>query len=153
MSDCAAAAAAPSECECDPRGSLYEGICESKATDTLPAGHCHCKERVAGARCDRCQSGYWNFTAENPAGCQQCTCDPLGSLPDIGCDEQTGHCRCKRNVVGRNCDQCPEQFWGLSEHPDGCKPCNCDPGGAYDNTCDVITGQCRYVAARDGERE
>ncbi|XP_043223097.1 laminin subunit beta-1-like [Amphibalanus amphitrite] len=131
------------ECECDPRGSLYDGICESKATDTLPAGHCHCKEKVGGARCDRCQPGYWNFTAENPAGCQECTCDPLGSLPDIGCDELTGHCRCKRHVVGRNCDQCPEQYWGLSDHPDGCKPCSCDPGGAYDNTCDVITGQCR----------
>lgn len=48
-------------------------------------------------------------------------------------------------MVGRNCDQCPEQFWGLSEHEDGCKPCNCDPGGAYDNICDVVSGQCKSV--------
>ncbi|XP_037091485.1 laminin subunit beta-1-like isoform X2 [Pollicipes pollicipes] len=130
-------------CECDPRGSLYDGLCESTATEELPAGHCHCKEKVGGPRCDRCLPGYWNFTEENPAGCQECTCDPLGTLPDIGCDQQTGHCRCKRNVVGRNCDQCPENFWGLSEHRDGCKPCDCDPGGAYDNVCDVLTGQCK----------
>ena len=25
----------------------------------------------------------------------------------------------------------------------GCKPCECDIGGAYDNKCDVDTGQCR----------
>ncbi|KAJ8950386.1 hypothetical protein NQ314_007925 [Rhamnusium bicolor] len=26
---------------------------------------------------------------------------------------------------------------------DGCQPCDCDPGGSYDNFCDVITGQCK----------
>ena len=33
-------------------------------------------------------------------------------------------------------------YWGLSEEPDGCKPCDCDPGGAYDNQCDKDSGQC-----------
>lgn len=36
----------------------------------------------------------------------------------------------------------PETF-GLSDSQDGCTPCDCDVGGALDNDCDVITGQCR----------
>ncbi len=24
----------------------------------------------------------------------------------------------------------------------GCKPCDCDVGGSFDNNCDVMTGQC-----------
>ena len=35
------------------------------------------------------------------------------------------------------------EFWGLSEETDGCKPCDCDPGGSYDNKCDPSTGQCK----------
>lgn len=55
----------------------------------------------------------------------------------------TGECTCKRFVTARDCNQCLPEFWGLSEDPDGCKPCDCDPGGSYENSCDVITGQCR----------
>jgi laminin beta 1 len=54
----------------------------------------------------------------------------------------TGSCNCKRNVVGRDCDQCKPEHFGLSSDPLGCRPCDCDPGGAYDNSCDVMTGQC-----------
>jgi len=54
-----------------------------------------------------------------------------------------GECTCKRNVAGRDCNQCLPEYWGLSDDRDGCKPCDCDIGGAYDNYCDVVTGQCR----------
>jgi laminin beta 1 len=53
-----------------------------------------------------------------------------------------GSCNCKRNVVGRDCDQCKPEHFGLSTDALGCRPCDCDPGGAYDNSCDVMTGQC-----------
>lgn len=36
----------------------------------------------------------------------------------------------------------PNHF-GLSSDPDGCKPCDCAVGGALDNECDVLTGQCK----------
>lgn len=56
---------------------------------------------------------------------------------------ETGECTCKRNVRGRDCNQCLPEHYGLSEDVDGCKACECDPGGSYDNNCDVLTGQCR----------
>lgn len=55
-----------------------------------------------------------------------------------------GECTCKRYVTGRDCNQCLPKHWGLSsEEPYGCKPCDCDPGGSFDDSCDVVTGQCR----------
>ena len=59
-------------CNCDERGSLTDGICESQsdAAQGLEAGRCHCKQNVGGLKCDRCKPGYWNYTTENPLGCQ-----------------------------------------------------------------------------------
>ncbi|XP_019880916.2 laminin subunit beta-1 isoform X2 [Aethina tumida] len=133
------------ECDCDPRGSLEGGSCDS-ITDTvngLVAGKCHCKANVEGRRCDGCKNGYWNFTEANPEGCQPCTCNTLGTVDNQGCNVDYGTCTCKRYVTGSNCDQCLPEYWGLSEQDYGCSPCDCDMGGSYDNNCDVITGQCR----------
>ncbi|XP_071527687.1 laminin subunit beta-1 isoform X7 [Panulirus ornatus] len=132
-------------CNCDNRGSVNDAICDSR-TDVISgllAGRCHCKRYVDGLKCDRCKAGYWNFTAENPEGCQTCSCDLLGTINNAGCNVLTGECSCKRFVTGRDCNQCLPQHYGLSEHPDGCQPCDCDRGGALDNNCDVISGQCK----------
>ncbi|XP_076262261.1 laminin subunit beta-1 isoform X1 [Rhynchophorus ferrugineus] len=130
-------------CDCDPRGSLDEGICDSFTHSDFVAGSCHCKANVDGRRCDQCKNGFWNFTSENPDGCQPCTCNILGTIGNQGCNVETGECTCKRYVTGRDCLQCLPQYWGLSDKQDGCQPCDCDLGGSYDNFCDVITGQCR----------
>ncbi|XP_014221334.1 laminin subunit beta-1 isoform X1 [Trichogramma pretiosum] len=132
-------------CDCDPRGSLDDGICDSR-TDVLSgeeSGRCHCKVNVDGRRCDRCKAGFWNFLEENPEGCQPCTCNTLGTVDNQGCNMISGECTCKRYVTGRDCNECMPEFWGLSETQDGCKPCDCDIGGAFDNSCDPQTGQCR----------
>ncbi|XP_033213933.1 laminin subunit beta-1 [Belonocnema kinseyi] len=132
-------------CECDPRGSLDEGICDSR-TDPLSgeeSGRCHCKPNVQGRHCNECKNGYWNFDSNNPDGCQACTCDTLGTIDNEGCDVLTGDCTCKRYVTGPDCNQCLPDYYGLSEDVDGCKPCECDPGGSLESSCDVVTGQCR----------
>lgn len=132
-------------CDCDPYGALDNGICDSLTdlSNQLEAGACHCKKNVEGRRCDSCKNGFWNFTPTNPDGCEPCTCNILGTIDNQGCDTQTGDCICKRYVTGRDCNQCLQEYWGLSDRKDGCQPCDCDIGGALDNNCDVITGQCK----------
>lgn len=132
-------------CDCDPRGSVDEANCDpvSDPENGFEAGKCHCKTNVDGRRCDRCKNGYWNFDEDSPDGCEACTCNLLGTVDNQGCDMNSGECTCKRNVQGRDCNQCLPEHFGLSEDPDGCKACDCDLGGSYDNFCDVITGQCR----------
>ncbi|XP_033647467.1 laminin subunit beta-1-like [Asterias rubens] len=131
-------------CDCDPYGSENGGECESHTdpSNNLIAGRCMCKRFTTGVRCDICQDGYWNLRSENPDGCQACTCNTLGTEGNRGCNKQTGNCVCKRYVTGRNCDQCYEGYYGLSEEPYGCNYCNCDPGGSYNSSCNRDSGQC-----------
>lgn len=67
----------------------------------------------------------------------------MGTVNNLGCNVYTGECTCKRLVTGRDCNQCMPETYGLSSSEDGCAPCGCDLGGAYDTECDVINGQCR----------
>lgn len=124
---------------------MDEGICDS-ITDTesgYEAGSCHCKAYVGGRRCDTCKDGFWNLDENNPEGCQNCTCNTLGTANNAGCNVYTGECTCKRLVTGKDCNQCMLETYGLSDSHDGCAPCDCDIGGSLDNFCDVITGQCK----------
>ncbi|XP_055695879.1 laminin subunit beta-1 [Lutzomyia longipalpis] len=132
-------------CDCDPHGSVDDGICDS-VTDpeyNIEAGACHCKVNVKGRRCDSCKDGFWNLNPDNPMGCENCTCNTLGTINNSGCNMYTGECTCKRLVIGKDCNECMPETYGLSDSHDGCSPCNCDSGGALDNNCDVSTGQCR----------
>ncbi|NXA45246.1 LAMB2 protein, partial [Nothocercus julius] len=133
-------------CDCDPEGSLDGGLCDAADDPArgLIAGQCRCKEHVRGARCDRCKPGFFGLSAANPQGCQRCQCDPRGTVAEGSqCDPVSGECLCKRLVTGRNCNQCLPEHWALSHDLQGCRPCDCDVGGARDNRCAMETGQCR----------
>ncbi|KAG8435977.1 hypothetical protein GDO86_007172 [Hymenochirus boettgeri] len=133
-------------CDCDPDGSLDGGLCDAQDNPTLGliSGQCRCKDYVEGSRCDRCKAGFFGLSSNNFQGCQKCKCDPRGSILDgAQCDPISGDCFCKRFVTGRTCSQCLPEFWALSHELHGCRSCECDVGGAWDNHCAIETGQCR----------
>lgn len=35
-----------------------------------------------------------------------CSCNELGTIGNYGCNVFNGECICKRNVIGRDCNQC-----------------------------------------------
>ncbi|KPM03150.1 laminin subunit beta-1-like protein [Sarcoptes scabiei] len=142
------------QCDCDPRGSKEEGNCDSYTNPALglEAGKCSCKTNVEGRRCDHCKPGFWNLHEINPDGCEACSCNQMGTVGNLGCNVNTGECVCKRNVIGRDCNQCAPHYYGLGADEEGCKFCDCDPGGSYSPDCDQVTGQCRCRPHVTGRR-
>ncbi|XP_029289830.1 laminin subunit beta-4 [Cottoperca gobio] len=130
-------------CDCDPAGSQGGGLC-----DTL-SGRCVCKENAEGRRCDRCKHGFFNLRQDDPAGCQVCRCDVLGSVGS--CNQLTGSCECEHLAIGPLCDRCLAGFWGLGNSGFRCSPCDCDIGGAHSTTCSP-EGQCHCLPNMAGRR-
>ena len=48
------------------------------------------------------QAGYWGMS-DDLQGCKPCDCD-VGGAVDDRCDQRTGQCTCRPNVIGRRCD-------------------------------------------------
>ncbi|KAM6093251.1 laminin subunit beta-4 isoform 1-T1 [Theristicus caerulescens] len=134
-------------CNCDPEGTLHNGVCESRTDPALGtvAGRCPCKENVEGVRCDKCRANYYGLSGSDPLGCQPCNCDPSGSLPFSICDPATGECLCQRFATGRRCEKCLVGYWGLGNSLYGCSPCDCDIGGSQNNLCSPKDGQCKCL--------
>ncbi|XP_052501566.1 laminin subunit beta-2 isoform X2 [Budorcas taxicolor] len=142
-------------CDCDPMGSQDGGRCDPHDDPALGlvSGQCRCKEHVVGSRCQQCRDGFFGLSASNPLGCQRCQCDPRGTVPGATpCDHNSGACFCKRLVTGQGCNRCLPGHWGLSHDLLGCRPCDCDIGGALDPQCNEATGQCRCRQHMVGRR-
>ncbi|KAK0176557.1 hypothetical protein PV328_000678 [Microctonus aethiopoides] len=116
---------------CRPCNCPSTAICEPER------GECICPSRVTGDRCDRCEEGTYGF---HPIiGCEECNCSPSGVLNgDLQCDLLNGTCKCKENVVGRQCNKCQD---GYSQFP-YCEKCDCDIRGTTDEICDQYTAEC-----------
>ncbi|XP_031417593.1 laminin subunit beta-4 [Clupea harengus] len=124
-------------CDCDPAGSLDNGLCDAVT------GRCVCKENVEGERCDRCKYAFYGLRQDDPSGCQFCQCNLLGSITaPHSCDQVTGQCFCQHFATGAYCDQCVSGYWGLGNTVYSCLPCDCDIGGSTSSLCSSVDGQC-----------
>lgn len=60
------------------------------------------------------QLGYGNITLD----CPSCLCNATGSTSEI-CNPHSGQCQCKEGVTGRQCDECEDTYFDLTE--EGCE--------------------------------
>ncbi|XP_056148615.1 laminin subunit alpha-3-like [Lampris incognitus] len=87
------------DCQCDVKGTLSGvGECQQKS------GQCPCKANACGHACDTCKDGYFLLQKQSYFGCQGCGCD-IGGAASRACDEASGQCRCRKNIVGRTCTE------------------------------------------------
>ncbi|XP_042651874.1 laminin subunit alpha-2 isoform X2 [Tyto alba] len=128
-----------------PGGSCQPCQCNDNLDFSIP-GSCDslsgvcliCKPGTTGQYCERCAEGYFG-DALDARNCQPCHCHINGSFSEI-CDSRTGQCECKDNVIGRRCDICKPETFGL-QSSSGCIPCNCNSFGSKSFDCDG-DGQC-----------
>ncbi|XP_055635054.1 laminin subunit alpha-1 isoform X2 [Toxorhynchites rutilus septentrionalis] len=120
-------------CGCHANGSV-SNICDKVS------GRCECLMGVEGTHCDRCSEEFFGLSEQHPAGCEGCNCHIQGSVNRI-CNQHSGHCVCKLNVEGRQCNKCASGYWNVDSGV-GCVKCACDPNGSDHHECDMYTGQC-----------
>ncbi|XP_053174071.1 laminin subunit alpha-5 [Scomber japonicus] len=110
-------------------------------------GDCICPPRTVQPDCTQCEPQ--TFGCHPLVGCEVCNCSRPGiTNPDVSCDTQSGQCRCKNNIVGRQCDRCAPGFYGYPN----CRPCDCNEAGTEEEVCDSFTGQCLCKENVQGSR-
>uniref|UniRef100_A0A8C7KH65 Laminin subunit alpha 3 n=1 Tax=Oncorhynchus kisutch TaxID=8019 RepID=A0A8C7KH65_ONCKI len=81
----------------------------------FPHGQCFCKPNVCSHTCDTCKEGYYLLQKRNYFGCQGCQCDMGGAISRV-CDEMSGQCQCRKNIVGRTCNEPAPNYYFPSLH-------------------------------------
>ncbi|XP_075262143.1 laminin subunit beta-1-like [Convolutriloba macropyga] len=140
------------ECEC--HGNELDPVhkCDSRSGVCLG-----CRNSADGDKCDRCKEGFFGDPTDPTIGCSACRCDRSGTLDKTcgpsgcSCDDVTGSCYCKPNVIGAECSQCAANHFNIS-HPDGCQPCECASYGSRENMCDPVTGFCACLPYYGGRK-
>ncbi|KAM4771006.1 laminin subunit alpha-2 [Rhinophrynus dorsalis] len=64
-----------------------------------------CPQGYEGQYCERCASGYTGNPGIPGGFCQECKCNPYGSL-SVVCHPTTGQCTCKPGATGQKCAGC-----------------------------------------------
>ncbi|XP_018008782.1 laminin subunit alpha [Hyalella azteca] len=139
------------ECNCNPAGVIESfGGCGNAPEGSL----CVCKPRVRGRICDVCEPLYWNLQPYNPDGCEECACNPAGTVGGLAvCSSEDGQCVCKPRVTQRRCDACKDGSFNLMEdNLFGCLDCGCNLGGSLHPVCDKMNGNCQCRPRVMGQR-
>uniref|UniRef100_A0A8C7JXD6 Laminin subunit alpha-5 n=1 Tax=Oncorhynchus kisutch TaxID=8019 RepID=A0A8C7JXD6_ONCKI len=100
-------------------------------------GDCICPPRTLLPECIQCEPQ--TFGCHPLVGCEVCNCSRPGvTALDVSCDTDSGQCRCKNNIIGRQCDRCSPGFYGYPN----CRPCDCNEAGTEEEVCDSSVGRC-----------
>uniref|UniRef100_A0A8B9SV76 Laminin subunit alpha 5 n=1 Tax=Anas platyrhynchos TaxID=8839 RepID=A0A8B9SV76_ANAPL len=121
--------------------------CGTRLCDEV-TGQCICPPHTLKPECVVCEPQ--TFGCHPLIGCEDCNCSRQGvqELTEPGCDVDSGQCRCKPNVIGRQCDLCAPGYY----HYPNCQRCDCHPAGTEASTCDPVTGQCHCKENVEGPR-
>ncbi|NXQ10590.1 LAMA5 protein, partial [Peucedramus taeniatus] len=111
--------------------------CGTRLCDEV-TGQCICPPHTLKPECVVCEPQ--TFGCHPLIGCEDCNCSRPGvqELTEPGCDVDSGQCRCKPNIIGRQCDLCAPGYY---HYPD-CRRCDCHQAGTQASVCDPVTGQC-----------
>ncbi|XP_072557894.1 laminin subunit alpha-5 isoform X1 [Paramormyrops kingsleyae] len=122
--------------------------CECGAQLCEPmSGECICPPRTLRPDCVRCEPQ--TFGCHPLIGCEVCNCSQHGvAALDTNCDADSGQCRCKNHIVGRQCDRCVPGFYGFPH----CRRCDCHEEGTEHDVCDPHTGRCLCKENVEGPR-
>uniref|UniRef100_A0A8C0F1H4 Laminin subunit alpha-5 n=1 Tax=Bubo bubo TaxID=30461 RepID=A0A8C0F1H4_BUBBB len=121
--------------------------CGTRLCDEV-TGQCICPPHTLKPECVVCEPQ--TFGCHPLIGCEDCNCSRPGvqELTEPGCDVDSGQCRCKPNIIGRQCDLCAPGFY----HYPNCRRCDCHQAGTEASVCDPVTGQCHCKENVDGPR-
>ncbi|XP_072460501.1 laminin subunit alpha-3 isoform X2 [Notamacropus eugenii] len=79
-----------------------------------------------------CKASAHSLVAFYNNGALPCDCHAMGAVSPT-CNPEGGQCRCRPNVIGRQCTRCQTGYYGFPF----CKLCHCGR-----RLCDEITGKC-----------
>ncbi|XP_010149624.1 PREDICTED: laminin subunit alpha-5, partial [Eurypyga helias] len=121
--------------------------CGTRLCDEV-TGQCICPPHTLKPECVVCEPQ--TFGCHPLVGCEDCNCSRPGvqELTEPGCDVDSGQCRCKPNIIGRQCDLCAPGYY----HYPNCRPCDCHQAGTAASVCDPVTGQCHCKENVEGPR-
>ncbi|XP_030319124.1 laminin subunit alpha-5 isoform X1 [Calypte anna] len=121
--------------------------CGTRLCDEV-TGQCICPPHTLKPECVVCEPQ--TFGCHPLIGCEDCNCSRPGvqELTEPGCDLDSGQCRCKPNVIGRQCDLCAPGYY----HYPNCQRCDCHRAGTEPSVCDPVTGQCHCKENVEGPR-
>ncbi|XP_012936274.1 uncharacterized protein LOC101856621 [Aplysia californica] len=122
-------------CDCHGNADSCTMTNDTYTCDCLSSTH------TQGQSCAFCENNHYrNFSSfDCPVSCQ-CNLDGVFNVTDP-CDENGGACKCKKFVVGPQCDLCMPWTYGFNaSNEEGCTECACNLTGAL--SCSNITGGC-----------